>query len=695
MSAAHPISLVRHAQRSERRGGGTHDRTLAPSADLRQIITREALAGAPPELDLAPYLDWFRGTYGDELALVLLYGSVISPELRSPTSTPDFIVVTESGRIAAHSRATRLLHDVLAPTSRSARIETATGRALFKYLHLDLGQLARATGPALPDLFVAGRLCKQVRILYVRDPGVREAAIDALVASVRQVATLVRAIMPPVFDLDRLVLESLAISYRGEWRIEAPDKVLRLARAGRAHYRAVQGALLDEQLAAGRVRDLGAGRYAPVADARERRKTLHMLRRTRVRAALRWPKHAVTVPHAGELVAGKLERAHPGMRVPGVARRHPFLCALPMLLWLLLRGALRGGQAGAARATTATRADVSNGIARPRIALVANLNARRVRRHGFDAAAYARVLGDGALIRGVDSWPALRAAVAEACARGVDAIAVLGGDGTLGGVVSELIAHAPDARPAIVPLSGGGFNQAARTLGATRAPGRDLARLARLIAHDRPMEEHTVRVLRIDDPAHQPSTRFGFFFGAGVVYEYSRHISEHGGTGFWNSVRHSVGLTLGGLAGSTRGTWAWRQFPAALKLDRAHVAPGAFTAVCACAVVARSLLVRPLPAPRAPASGTFVYLASALSREEILRRRLLSVLRGRCRDERHLAGHASAIHLESDCGYLLDGELVPSREHPREIVVSSGPEIRFWLPRGCRRATRHLVREDR
>jgi hypothetical protein len=312
--------------------------------------------------------------------------------------------------------------------------------------------------------------------------------------------------------------------------------------------------------------------------------------------------------------------------------------------------------------------------------LIANLAARGPRTRGFDAAAYARQLGEGSIVRCVESWDALRGAVAETCRLGVDAIVVMGGDGTLGGVVSELLALAPARVPAIVPLCGGGFNLAARILGATRSPWRDVKRLAAQLERGRPLEERLVRMLRIDDPDGERRTHHGFVFGTGVVYEYSRHIATHGGTGWWNSVRRSVALTLGGLFGTRTADPVWRQFPGSLRLDDTPLPQAAFTAICASAVVARSSLGKPLPEARPPASGTFVYLASALPRRELLHRRIVSVLRGTCRSSEHLTGHATTLRLASGCGYLLDGELIAARG-TRELTIAAGPTVRFWLPR--------------
>src|SRR5262245_33674457 len=71
-------------------------------------------------------------------------------------------------------------------------------------------------------------------------------------------------------------------------------------------------------------------------------------------------------------------------------------------------------------------------------------------------------------------------AIASLLDRGIDAIVLVGGDGTLPHTLTRLLSgRDPAALPAIVPTRGGTVNTIAHSLGARGAPDRTLAQLLR------------------------------------------------------------------------------------------------------------------------------------------------------------------------------------------------------------------------
>jgi hypothetical protein len=307
-------------------------------AGLRELevwIASEAVGPALGASELvAPYLAFFRARYGDKLAAVIFYGSCLSEATRSPTSTPDFFVVTNDGALPSHSRLTRALHGFVPPASQSAELPS---HGIFKYVYLDLHQLERLCSPQMPDLFAAGRLSKRVKVVLHRDEECRARVCRALSSAVLELVPLACADLPQRFTLAEYLRASVGISYQSEFRIEVPGKVEALIDAFPDYYRELYRRVLDVAEARGqvtRVEDGFRSLLAPAARVRAR----GFLRASRRRALLRWPKVLLTMDHWGEVVLQKAERARPGLRFPEAHRRHPLLFAFPYLLMFLSRG---------------------------------------------------------------------------------------------------------------------------------------------------------------------------------------------------------------------------------------------------------------------------------------------------------------------------------------------------------------------
>jgi len=111
-------------------------------------------------------------------------------------------------------------------------------------------------------------------------------------------------------------------------------------------------------------------------------------------------------------------------------------------------------------------------------------------------------------------------ALGEFARKGVDVLAVNGGDGTLMRVLTEVIAAGEfdDRAPMIAPLRGGRTNMTALDVGAHRDPVKGLEAL---IAADRVGElERRVVQRRVLHVEYGPERRtlYGMFFGLGVIH---------------------------------------------------------------------------------------------------------------------------------------------------------------------------------
>jgi hypothetical protein len=133
-------------------------------------------------------------------------------------------------------------------------------------------------------------------------------------------------------DVDAFSLELLALSYRGEARLEGWDRVRALHAVHAEHYRAVHRTLLE---AFGEATGLLAADGDAFRRCDEdrwvqlRHTARRLLRRSRRRGYLRWPRIVLTEPNLLDLAVNEAERkAGVHIRVTPRLRRHPLLYGL-------------------------------------------------------------------------------------------------------------------------------------------------------------------------------------------------------------------------------------------------------------------------------------------------------------------------------------------------------------------------------
>lgn len=153
-----------------------------------------------------------------------------------------------------------------------------------------------------------------------------------------------------------------------------------------------------------------------------------------------------------------------------------------------------------------------------RIGVLNNLRAGRRRPHAVRVDELLRKRPDVVSVE-TESAHELGPALAELERREIDVLVLNGGDGTVQGVLTELLRDPQRERlPAVAPLRGGRTNATSTDLGADRDPARGLARLLEAadagqlgaLAATRP-------VLRVRS-ARRGADQYGMFFGAGLIY---------------------------------------------------------------------------------------------------------------------------------------------------------------------------------
>ena len=280
-----------------------------------------------------------------ELTRALIgYGSWYAKGLRKPQSFPDVYLVVDScsrfHRNAFHAWMNRMLP----PNVYFIWSEGEARRQIRgKYNVIGAAELERECGPGLRDLYNAGRMTKLVWLAWVRDEETREWLLEQLVRAHCTLTPLALALLPERFAVDDFSLELLGLSYRGEPRLEGWEKVRQLHAAYEQHYRELHGALLEAYgRATGLVTSVGTGfekvSSSAVAPEWERiaRIGRRLVRRSRLRGYLRWPRIVLTEPHLLDLAVNEAERkAGVTIRVTPRLRRHPLLYGLPEFLRVL------------------------------------------------------------------------------------------------------------------------------------------------------------------------------------------------------------------------------------------------------------------------------------------------------------------------------------------------------------------------
>lgn len=258
-----------------------------------------ATAGCAQDVDSLVALT--RAQLGDALAALVLFGSCLAGPA-GLRGVPDLLAILDDGaldpalRQLRYGALTRYLAPRLPPLTLALRAE-AGGATLAKLNLIEAGTAA-AELSTLRDLYLAGRLSKYSMTVYARSERDR-LAVESLAAQARQqVARLVALELPPDSSLNEAVRACIALSYRAEVRPEGPQKLKALYQSFAAHYDERFSPLLIEALAEVGVR-FDQARACFLDERSEQRRAddraalQRILRRSRLRAVLRWPKQAL------------------------------------------------------------------------------------------------------------------------------------------------------------------------------------------------------------------------------------------------------------------------------------------------------------------------------------------------------------------------------------------------------------------
>jgi diacylglycerol kinase (ATP) len=275
----------------------------------------------------------------------------------------------------------------------------------------------------------------------------------------------------------------------------------------------------------------------------------------------------------------------------------------------------------------------------------------------------------------------VREALAYLAERGVDVLAVSGGDGTLQRTLTELLSNREifPKMPLVAPLRAGRTNMSALDIGSDRHPVHALDRLLRG-TRDNSIQFRLVTrpVLRVDLGGGEP-VQYGMFCGVGVIHraiELVHRVFPYGRSqGVFGSSVVTFSLIARHLSGEQNGIL--NPDDIRIRLDGKAVEGHSFRLVIASTLRRLFLRINPFwGSEKAPIRFT------ALDPESTRHlRKIVKILRGRGpvddQDEHGYTSHnVFSGELSLDCGLTVDGELFPPVPG-RVVKLSADERIRF------------------
>lgn len=305
-----------------------------------------------------------------------------------------------------------------------------------------------------------------------------------------------------------------------------------------------------------------------------------------------------------------------------------------------------------------------------RLVLIANENAGRIRSRPESIRALTRDIG-ARVLEGRD-LPSLRQAARDAMAEGAEILAVNGGDGTVHGVLTELMRlERPLPELAIVP--GGTTNMTANDLNSNAPLESSLRRLGEL-SRIPPAGRARVHRRLIEVAGVGDGPQYGFFVGAGVVLDgmehFRRKVGSHGLRG-----ELAAGITLlRGLIGMARGESAW-----SAGRSVAFVPDGGERherQILLMGTTLERMLLGTRPWWGDEPGG--IHVTSVRRGPKALIRRAPALLTGRRHprmspEEGYYSGNVDALDLFPDGSFALDGEVFQVAEGEAVRVTATAP----------------------
>lgn len=306
------------------------------------------------------------------------------------------------------------------------------------------------------------------------------------------------------------------------------------------------------------------------------------------------------------------------------------------------------------------------------IGLIVNPAARAVKRRHLVRQPFWRAHVPDPLVRLTRNLEELDGAIVAFRERGVRAVAVLGGDGSVHHLVDTLLRrYAESEVPMVLALAGGTMNGLARALGTGGSPEAVLrAALVALAGAAPPVRLR--HVLQVAD-ARDGRVRYGFSFATGLAYRAYQQYYRNPEPGMADALR----ATLLPLTAVLFGGPFYDGVRLEVQADGAPFLPEPPHTLVASVVDNPLLWFKPFGARLGDAAAFHMGATSMRPRE--IAPRLWSLFRGRCRHPRLRIERTRDATVRGDIGYLIDGDLYPG-DGRMDVRLTVGPRLQFLVP---------------
>jgi hypothetical protein len=284
---------------------------------------------------------------GESVETILLYGSHVQASSPDQWSAYDFLLVADS-----YSKFFRRLVDK-GYHKRPAWLLTALSHFLPpNIISFDTGlpdrppakcavvnprHLRRSLRPHSPDHFLKGRVVQKLALVWSRGPEEEETLLSAVRVAREGIVLWVRPFLPGPFTLDAFAEKMLRVSYRGEIRPEAPERVVEVFRAQREVLTGIARESLEAAEERGKViHESGTYRWVRRPGKRAWAFTTLYFITSKVRATTRWFKYMITFDGWLDYIQRKIERrAGFEVEIEERDRRWPLIFLWPKLFFVL------------------------------------------------------------------------------------------------------------------------------------------------------------------------------------------------------------------------------------------------------------------------------------------------------------------------------------------------------------------------
>ena len=305
----------------------------------------------------------------------------------------------------------------------------------------------------------------------------------------------------------------------------------------------------------------------------------------------------------------------------------------------------------------------------PGIGVVLNPHARANRRAGDRLQLFTEAVGNDGVVRQTGSLVELEQLACELRERGIDILAVCGGDGSFFRALSAVVhAYGTAPLPQFLPLRAGSMNTIARSVGCRRgSPERVLRQTVADYRAGRPLEVTERHLLQVN------GEHFGFMIGAGVVVNFLQIYYATGKPGPRTAAKLFARVILSGLRQSAFARGLMQPVEADIDCDEERVPHRRYTFIYASSITDIGLgLKATYLATRK--RGFFHLLAGPILPQHVLPR-LLRLRRGLPLelDEMYdnLARHVR-VEFSRPSHYTVDGDVLGAVP---QLEVNIGPRL--------------------